>query len=151
MMNHPFSSQFNDTPRVTILKAESFNHTDSRRVLSGLCAIPDLPISLCQLKLIEFSSSKDLDKSIVGNHKHRGVSGQWEVVLVLGDPNTPQFEFRYRNYNSATQTAFLNGGYVVAVPPGCSLALKPLFKTSKLIEVSNQTYRSDNYIEDILF
>jgi len=138
-------------PHVSFLKCKEFESFDSRRIISGVAGDFGFPMQLRQIKLICFSNEAIKNKLIVGNHRHFGESGQWEMIIVLGKRKSPLFRFRYRNYIGKTHEKVLMGGDVVLVPPGCSLALLGIRPGVQIIEISNQEYKKKNYIDDKLF
>jgi hypothetical protein len=138
-------------PHVTFLRTKPFENADIRRAISGVAGDFGFPLQIRQLKLIEFSSDAIKNKLVVGNHKHFGESGQWELIIILGKEKKPTFRFRYRNYHSGVKEKLLKGGDVVVVPPGCSLALVAMRAGARAIEISNQEYRRMNYADDKLF
>lgn len=138
-------------PKITFGRATPFENTDTRRAISGVAGNLGFPLQLRQIKIINFTEESVKNQLVVGNHRHLGESGQWEVIVVLGNEATEYFNFRYRNYLSDVQEKKLVGGDVVIVPPGCSLALVPLIPGAQVIEISNQEYRNMNYEIDELF
>lgn len=138
-------------PHVTFLRTNPFENADIRRAISGVAGDFGFPLQIRQLKLIEFSADAIKNKLVVGNHKHFGESGQWELIIILGKEKKPTFRFRYRNYHSGVKEKLLKGGDVVVVPPGCSLALVAMRVGARAIEISNQEYRRMNYADDKLF
>lgn len=139
-------------PKVVIYKNNFFTNNDARRSIEGVSGEFGSTFELKQIKIIEFKDRPVNSKKVIGNHSHFGESDQWEIIIVLGDSNVPQVDFRYRNYkNAKIQRDLLSGGHVVLIPPGCSLGLIPLNKNVKLIEISNKVYNESNYIEDDLF
>lgn len=138
-------------PKITFGRAAPFENTDARRAISGVAGNLGFPLQIRQIKIINFTEESVKNKLVVGNHRHFGESGQWEVIVVLGNEETEYFHFRYRNYLSEVQETKLVGGDVVIVPPGCSLALVPLIPGAQVIEISNQEYRNMNYELDELF
>ncbi len=138
-------------PKITFGRAVPFENTDERRAISGVAGNLGFPLQLRQIKIIKFTEESVKNQLVVGNHRHFGESGQWEVIVVLGNEETEYFNFRYRNYLSDVQEKKLVGGDVVIVPPGCSLALIPLINGAQVIEISNQEYRNMNYEIDELF
>ena len=141
----------NVLPHVSFLRAKPFENIDARRAISGAAGDFGIPLQVRQIKVIEFSEESVSQKLVVGNHRHFGESGQWEVIVVLGAGRKPTFQFRYRNYMGEIQEKFLKGGDIALVPPGCSLALVALKAGASLIEISNQEYQNMNYIVDELF
>lgn len=141
----------NFSPKVRFLKTKEFSNIDSRRSIFGTAGDLGFPLQIRQIKVIEFSEESKKKKLIVGNHRHFGESGQWEVIVVLGTGKKPVFRFRYRNYKGPVKEKKLIAGDVVLVPPGCSLALIALQAGAKLIEISNQEYSKINYMDDKLF
>lgn len=138
-------------PHVMFLHTKPFENADARRIISGAAGDFGFPLQIRQVKVIEFSEEAVRNRLVVGNHRHFGESGQWEMILVLGEGRKPLFHFRYRNHAGKVQEKFLKGGDVVLVPPGCSLALVALKPGAKIIEISNQEYRHMNYMDDKLF
>ncbi len=138
-------------PHVSFLKTKQFDNIDFRRSILGTAGDFGHPIQIRQIKVIEFTEEAMKKKMVVGNHRHFGESGQWEVIVVLGAGRRSIFRFRYRNYKGKVQEKLLSGGDVVLVPPGCSLALVALTADAKLIEISNQEYNDMNYMDDKLF
>lgn len=138
-------------PHVVFLRTKPFENIDIRRMISGTAGDFGFPLQIRQIKIIEFSEHSVKNRLVVGNHRHFGESGQWELIIILGTSRKPMFHFRYRNYNDKIREKFLKGGDIVLVPPGCSLALVALRPEAKLIEISNQEYRHINYIDDKLF
>jgi hypothetical protein len=138
-------------PKITFGRAAPFENKDTRRAISGVAGNLGFPLQLRQIKIINFTEESVKNRLVVGNHRHLGESGQWEVIIVLGNEETEYFNFRYRNYLSDVQEKKLVGGDVVIVPPGCSLALVPLTPGAQVIEISNQEYRNMNYEIDELF
>lgn len=138
-------------PVVVFYKNSSFQNEDIRRYITGVDGDFGLPMQIRQIKVIQFNEESVEKKMVVGNHRHYGESGQWELVVVLGEENIRQFDFRYRNYNGKVQERSLFGGDVAVIPPGCSLALIALHRNAMMIEISNKAYSSKNYIQDILF
>ena len=138
-------------PKITFEHAASFESFDVRRVISGVAGSLGFPLQIRQIKIISFSEESVRKSLIVGNHRHLGESGQWEVIVVLGSETTEYFIFRYRNYLSDVHEKRLVGGDVVIVPPGCSLGLLPLLAGAQVIEISNQEYHNMNYEVDELF
>lgn len=138
-------------PHVLFLRAKPFENIDARRLISGVAGDFGFPLQIRQIKIIEFPENSVKNRLVIGNHRHFGESGQWELIIVLGMSRKPVFHFRYRNYNDKVREKFLKGGDVVLVPPGCSLALMALCPGAKVIEISNQEYRYINYIDDKLF
>ena len=54
---------------------------------------------LKQMKIINVKSNL-LKKKIIGNHRHKLTSKQWEYIYVLHeDLKKNIFEFRYKNYD----------------------------------------------------
>jgi len=141
----------NVLPHVSFLRNIPFENTDSRRSISGVAGDFGFPLQIRQIKTIEFSEEAIANNLVVGNHRHFGESGQWEVIVILGDDCKPIFRFRYRNYMGEVQERLLKGGDVALVPPGCSLALVALKAGARLIEISNQEYSNKNYMDDKLF
>jgi len=139
------------SPVVSFYENKSFQNLDIRRYISGVDGDFGLPMQIRQIKLIQFNEDSIKKKLVVGNHKHYGESGQWELVIILGEKDVKQFNFRYRNYNENVQERILYGGDVAVIPPGCSLGLVALHVNAMLIEISNKVYNPSNYIEDILF
>jgi dTDP-4-dehydrorhamnose 3,5-epimerase-like enzyme len=139
------------SPVVSFYENKSFQNLDIRRYISGVDGDFGLPMQIRQIKLIQFNEESIKKKLVVGNHKHYGESGQWELVIILGEKDVKQFDFRYRNYNENVQERILYGGDVAVIPPGCSLGLVALHANAMLIEISNKVYNPSNYIEDILF
>ncbi len=139
------------SPVVSFYENKSFQNLDIRRYISGVDGDFGLPMQLRQIKLIQFNEESIKKNLVVGNHKHYGESGQWELVIILGEKDVKQFNFRYRNYNENVQERILYGGDVAVIPPGCSLGLVALHVNAMLIEISNKVYNPSNYIEDILF
>jgi len=140
----------NVLPHVSFLRAKPFENKDARRAISGAAGDFGIPLQIRQIKVIEFSEESVSKKLVVGNHRHFGESGQWEVIVVLGAGRKPLFQFRYRNYMGEVQEKLLKGGDIVLVPPGCSLALVALKAGASVIEISNQEYQNMNYIDDKL-
>jgi len=138
-------------PKITFGHAAPFENSDLRRVISGVAGNLGFPLQIRQIKIINFSGESVKQSLVVGNHRHLGESGQWELIVVLGSETTEYFKFRYRNYLADIQEKNLVGGDVVIVPPGCSLALVPLIPGAQVIEISNQEYRNMNYEIDQLF
>lgn len=138
-------------PEVAFYKNSSFQNEDIRRYITGVDGDFGLPMQIRQIKVIQFNEESVNNKMVVGNHRHYGESGQWELVVVLGEENVQQFDFRYRNYNGSIEQRPLFGGEVAVIPPGCSLALIALHSNAMLIEISNKAYSPNNYIQDILF
>jgi hypothetical protein len=140
-------------PHVTFFNGNVFSSADIRRSIVGISGELNIPVmQIKQIKVITFTSQAIKEGLVVGNHKHYGKSGQWEIIIVLDeDRNSELFHFRYRNYNSTIQERKLYAGDVVAVPPGCSLGLVSVAENATLIEISNQEYRASNYIPDMLF
>jgi len=138
-------------PHVSFFKNTKFKDDDPRRIISGVVGEFGPALEIKQIKLIQFSDKVSSERKIIGNHKHYGDSGQWEIIVVLGDSNNPQFDFRYRNYNQAIAHKTLFCGDVVSIPPGCSLGLVSIDQSAMIIEISNQEYNSENYIKDDLF
>lgn len=141
----------NILPHVVFLRAKPFENFDVRRFVSGVAGNFGFPLQIRQIKIIEFSDDAVRDHLVIGNHRHFGESGQWELIVVLGKSQKPIFRFRYRNYNDNIQEKLLKGGNVVLVPPGCSLALVALKPGVKIIEISNKEYDHLNYADDKLF
>lgn len=138
-------------PHVVFLRANPFENKDARRFISGAAGDFGFPLQIRQIKIIEFSEDAVRDRLVVGNHRHFGESGQWELVIVLGGKKESMLRFRYRNYHSGVKEKLLKGGDIAVVPPGCSLALIALKPGVRVIEISNQEYRSENYVKDKLF
>lgn len=138
-------------PQVRFLKTKEFSNVDSRRSIYGTAGDLGFPLQIRQIKIIEFTEESQKKKLVVGNHRHFGESGQWEVIVVLGSGKKPVFDFRYRNYKGPVKNKKLKAGDVVLVPPGCSLALVALQADARLIEISNQEYSKMNYMDDKLF
>ena len=138
-------------PHVSFLRASPFVNVDARRAISGAAGDFGIPIQIRQIKVIEFSEEAVSKKLVVGNHRHFGESGQWEVIVTLGGGRKPIFQFRYRNYMGEVQEKLLKGGDIALIPPGCSLALLALKAGAMLIEISNQEYSNMNYVDDKLF
>ena len=136
---------------VTFRKNNYFESADPRRIIKGVVGDFEELDRVRQIKLIQFTEEAFTNRFVVGNHAHLGDSGQWEVIVVLGDPSNPKFDFRYRNQAGGVLAKKLYGGDVVLIPPGCSLALVAVEPWVQLLEISNQEYNSDNYIVDILF
>jgi hypothetical protein len=136
---------------VSFRKNNYFESVDPRRIIRGVAG--DFAELDCvrQIKLIQFTDEAFANRFVVGNHAHLGDSGQWEIIIVLGDSTRPKFNFRYRNHGGEVLAKDLSGGDVVLIPPGCSLALVALEPWAQLLEISNQEYNSRNYIVDILF
>lgn len=143
--------EFNMSPYVTFYKNSSFLNNDYRRFISGVDGEFGLPMQIKQIKVIQFNEESVCNRMVVGNHRHYGESGQWELVIVLGKTDEQQFDFRYRNYDEEVKERVLMGGDVAVIPPGCSLALVAMHKDAMLIEISNKIYNSENYITDKLF
>jgi hypothetical protein len=141
----------NVLPHVSFLRTKYFEHIDSRRSIAGIAGDLGIPLQIRQIKIIEFTEEAIERRLVVGNHRHFGESGQWEMIIVLGGGRNPLFRFRYRNYKGKVQEKLLKGGDVALVPPGCSLALMALKSGSRLIEISNQEYSDMNYMDDKLF
>lgn len=141
----------NALPHVSFLRAKQFENVDPRRSISGVAGNFGFPLQIKQIKVIEFSEEAVSRKLVVGNHRHFGESGQWEMIIILGHGHRPMFRFRYRNYKGKVQERLLKGGDIVLVPPGCSLAMLALEVGARLIEISNQEYNSKNYMDDNLF
>lgn len=139
------------SPQVSFYKNSSFENADVRRIISGVDGDFGLPMQIRQIKVIQFNEESVSKRMVVGNHKHYGESGQWELIIILGKADEAQFNFRYRNYDDNINEKILMGGEVVVIPPGCSLALIGLHKNAMLIEISNKIYNSENYITDVLF
>lgn len=142
---------FNLLPHVTFLRTKAFENKDARRSLSGVAGDFGFPLQIRQIKVIEFSKEAVANNLIVGNHRHLGESGQWEMIVILGNVRQPLFQFRYRNFMGKVQEKLLKGGDIALIPPGCSLALVALKVGAKLIEISNQEYSNMNYMDDKLF
>lgn len=140
-----------DRPKVAFYKNSSFQNEDIRRYITGVDGDFGLPMQIRQIKVIQFNEESVNKKMVVGNHRHYGESGQWELVVVLGEESVPQFDFRYRNYDGNIEERPLFGGEVAVIPPGCSLALIALNGNAMMIEISNKAYSPNNYIEDVLF
>ena len=140
----------NKSLSVSFAICKPFSSSDSRRKILGIVK-HEFFINPTQIKFINFTKNAVLKKKIVGNHRHPKNSGQWEVIYVLGDKNIKYFEFRYRNYNGPVKSKFLMGGDTVKIPPGCTLALKPLEFGASVIEISNMEHDPNNYIKDFLF
>lgn len=138
-------------PHVSFLRTTQFEHLDTRRLISGVAGDFGFPMQIRQIKVIQFSEEAVKNKLVVGNHRHFGESGQWEVIVILGGGTQPLFRFRYRNFTGKVQEKLLKGGDIALVPPGCSLALMALKSGAQLIEISNQEYRDMNYMDDKLF
>lgn len=138
-------------PCVTFYKNSSFLNNDLRRLISGVAGDFGLPMQIKQIKVIQFNEESVKNQMVVGNHRHYGESGQWELVIVLGGFDKKQFNFRYRNYDEEARERVLMGGDVVVIPPGCSLALIALRADAMLIEISNKIYNPVNYIVDKLY
>lgn len=138
-------------PKITFGRSTPFENSDARRAISGVAGNLGFPLQIRQIKTISFTEESVKKQLVVGNHRHLGESGQWEVIVVLGDEKVEYFNFRYRNYLSEVQEKKLVGGEVVIIPPGCSLALVPLIPGAQVIEISNQEYRNMNYEIDELF
>ena len=141
----------NVLPHVSFLRTNPFENVDSRRSISGVAGDFGFPLQIRQIKVIDFSEEAVANNLVVGNHRHFGESGQWEVIVILGEGRKPVFRFRYRNYMGEVQEKLLKGGDVALVPPGCSLALVALKAGARLIEISNQEYSNMNYMDDKLF
>lgn len=141
----------NFSPKVKFLKTKEFSNVDSRRSIFGTAGDLGFPLQIRQIKVIEFTKESQKKKMVVGNHRHFGESGQWEVIVVLGSGKKPIFHFRYRNSKGPVKEKMLKAGDVVLIPPGCSLALVALQADAKLIEISNQEYSKMNYMDDKLF
>ncbi len=141
----------NVLPHVNFLRTKQFENVDSRRSISGVAGDFGFPLQIKQIKVIEFSEESVTGKLVVGNHRHFGESGQWEMIIIFGDGRKPVFRFRYRNYKGKVQEKFLKGGDIALVPPGCSLAFLALKAGARLIEISNQEYNNMNYMDDKLF
>lgn len=141
----------NVLPHVSFLRTKQFENVDSRRSISGVAGDFGFPLQIKQIKVLEFSEEAVTKKLIVGNHRHFGESGQWEMIIILGHGRKPIFRFRYRNYKGKVQEKLLKGGDIALVPPGCSLALLALKARARLIEISNQEYSNINYMDDKLF
>lgn len=147
----PAATKMEDPPRVSFYKNSSFENTDLRRFISGVDGEFGLPMQIKQIKVLHFNEESVKNRMVVGNHRHYGGSGQWELVVILGKTDEAQFDFRYRNYEDGISAKILMGGEVVVIPPGCSLALIALHKEAMLIEISNKIYSPENYITDNLF
>lgn len=141
----------NILPHVVFLQTKPFENLDARRLISGVAGDFGFPLQIRQIKIIEFSEEAIREKLVVGNHRHFGESGQWELIIVLGESRKPVCHFRYRNYDDGIKNKFLKGGNIVLIPPGCSLAVVALKPGVKLIEISNKEYNHLNYIDDKLF
>jgi len=144
-------ADINGPSQVTFYKNSSFESGDERRNILGVAGNFGLARDIQQIKLITFNKESVRDRMVVGNHKHYGDSEQWEMLIVLGKTEQPQFEFRYRDYEERIKGRVLMGGEVAIVPPGCSLALIALHEKAMLIEISSKVYHPDNYIIDKLF
>lgn len=138
-------------PQITFYHATPFENADVRRWISGIAGDLGFPLQIRQIKIIKFTEESVKNNLVVGNHRHFGASGQWEVLVVLGSQDIEYFHFRYRNYTTQVEEKMLRGGDVVIVPPGCSLALVPLVPDAQVIEISNQEYSNINYEIDELF
>ena len=146
------SSSFEKTSQqIVFFHLTPFENIDIRRAMSGIAGDLGFPLQIRQLKLITFTEESVKSRLIVGNHRHFGESGQWEVIIVLGNENVEYVNFRFRNHLSDIGERRLVGGDIVIIPPGCSLALIPLIPGAQVIEISNQEYRNINYEIDILF
>jgi hypothetical protein len=146
------SSSFEKTSQqIVFFHSTPFENIDIRRAMSGIAGDLGFPLQIRQLKLITFTEESVKSRLIVGNHRHFGESGQWEVIIVLGNENVEYVNFRFRNHLSDIGERRLVGGDIVIIPPGCSLALIPLIPGAQVIEISNQEYRNINYEIDILF
>jgi hypothetical protein len=146
------SSSFEKTSQqIVFYHSTPFEDIDIRRAMSGIAGDLGFPLQIRQLKLISFTEESVKSRLIVGNHRHFGESGQWEVIIVLGNENIEYVHFRFRNHLSDIGERRLVGGDIVIIPPGCSLALIPLIPGAQVIEISNQEYRNINYEIDILF
>lgn len=130
--------------------ADVIHHADERRTLNGIVADFSFPFPIEQIKLIEFSAESVETGLSVGNHHHFRDSGQWEIVIVLGNRNETLFRFRYRNQGGPVKEKKLKGGDVVIVPPGCTLALLAVAPGARILEISNMNYHQ-NYVKDRLF
>jgi hypothetical protein len=138
-----------DNSRVCFYRNDPFQNDDVRRSISGVAGDFGHEMPIKQIKLVQFTSESIIHMLVVGNHRHLSTSNQWEIVVVLGkDENI--FLFRWRNLDGLIGEKYLSGGDVVVVPPGCSLALRALHQGASLLEISNQIYHSENYLEDIL-
>jgi hypothetical protein len=140
-----------NSQQIIFFHSTPFENIDIRRAMSGIAGDLGFPLQIRQLKLITFTEESVKSRLIVGNHRHFGESGQWEVIIVLGNENVEYVNFRFRNHLSAIGERRLVGGDIVIIPPGCSLALIPLIPGAQVIEISNQEYRNINYEIDILF
>ena len=144
--------ELNKINKVLIYKNNFFENIDERRKISGVVGNFGKILEIKQIKIIEFDNKAVKNKKIIGNHSHYHDSNQWEVIIILGNENVSQVDFRFRNYaEKRIRKKNLKGGGVAVVPPGCSLALMPLNPYVKVIEISNMEYDLNNYIKDELF
>lgn len=127
-------------PHVSFFKNTMFKDGDPRRIINGVVGNFGPALEIKQIKVIQFSGNEQSEKKVIGNHKHYGNSGQWEIIIVLGNNDKPQFDFRYRNYKEPIAQKTLFSGDVVTVPPGCSLGLVSIDQNASIIEISNQEY-----------
>lgn len=147
-----YKNKSNFLPTVKFYKNKFFFNHDLRRSILGVYGDFGLPLQIKQIKIIDFSDRPKNSKNVIGNHSHDGNSNQWEIIIVLGNENSTQIDFRYRNYDQKeVKKKLLYCGDVVVIPPGCSLGLIPLNSNVKLIEISNEIYDAKNYIIDKLF
>lgn len=134
---------------IRIIRNRGFHHQDPRRKIMGAVGPFDFNMGVAQIKHIQTS---DLATGfVVGNHSHLASSGQWEVVVILGDSGTPLFHFRGRCTDGSIVDQRLFSGDTVYVPPGASIALMSLEPGASLLEISNMEFDPKNYSEDILF
>lgn len=148
----PHFAVMDGTPlQVHFGKNSSFEHSDERRQIIGFSDIASTNMDIAQVKLLLFTESCVENSMVIGNHRHIPTSYQWEKIYVLGDENVAYFKFRYRNLDGTVHETILNGSDFVFIPPGCSLALKPIRAGAKLLEISNQPYQEMNYEKDELF
>ena len=137
-------------PLVKFFRNQTFFHQDVRRHIIGLAGNLKFGEKLKQMKIINVKS-KLLKKKIIGNHRHKFASKQWEYIYVLHeDLKKNIFEFRYKNYDGPVKKKLVKSGDCIIVPPGCSLGLLPLVNNSFIIEISNKIYH-DNYEKVDLF
>ncbi len=137
-------------PQVKFFKNQFFFHKDKRRTISGLAGNLKFNQNFKQMKIIKVTN-KSIKKTVIGNHRHKYNSNQWEFIYVLHESSSkPIFEFRYKNYENSVKKKNLFSGDCVIVPPGCALGLLPLVTGGIIIEMSNKIYHN-NYEKIELF
>tara|TARA_B100000287_G_C20618040_1_gene774819 strand:- start:327 stop:719 length:393 start_codon:yes stop_codon:yes gene_type:complete len=90
-------------PQVKFFKNQFFFHKDKRRTISGLAGNLKFNQNFKQMKIIKVTN-KSIKKTVIGNHRHKYNSNQWEFIYVLHESSSkPIFEFRYKNYENSVK------------------------------------------------